>query len=119
MTRNNSAINLPSARMQPMQEIRSVLQPKERERISHSPGINVTQIQRDRPGELHPKESIYITSPGHPSLAYEKLKIITNVVSGPNNATKTRNDRSYDHSANLSAFESAQGSVIQRQERIL
>jgi hypothetical protein len=42
MTRNNSAINLPSVRL-PAPDNRSVLMPSGRERVSHSPGINLTQ----------------------------------------------------------------------------
>lgn len=114
ITRNNSAINMPS-RMQPMPENRSVLQ--HRDRISHSPGINVTQVQRERTNELQQKESIYINH-NHPP--YERLHIITNLASGPNqHQNKNRNDRSFDHSMNPSGFDSGHPSVLQRPERTL
>lgn len=68
---------------------------------------------RLEPKEFFPKESLYITT-SRP--AYEKLKIITNVASGPPQPMqyiKARNDRSQDHSTiNLSGLESAQGSVL-------
>lgn len=114
MTRNNSAINLPSVRIHPPEQ-RSILQ-QPKERISHSPGIHVTQVNREKNSsinnELKQKESIYVNSSGNP--VFEKLKIITNVVSGPNNTTKSRNDRSIDNSNNISGMDSGQASVLQR-----
>lgn len=108
MTRNNSAINLPSVRIQPQP---STLHPKER--TSHSPGINVTQREKHRNNnDFHPKESIY-TNQSKP--AFEKLKIITNVVSPTQ--TKSRNDRSFDNSQNISRIdrmESGQTSILQK-----
>jgi hypothetical protein len=124
MTRNNSAINLPSVRMA-APETRSILQPKERERISLSPGINLTQIQRENMSrlepkqEVYPKDSVYVNN----RPAYEKLKIITNVVAAPppnfQQSSKTQNDRSRDHSTlNISGLDSGQASVL-RGERVL
>jgi hypothetical protein len=86
------------------------MRPIEREKVSY-PGIYQARIQRDKsieleskPESLYAKESIYMTSKGRP--AYEKLKVITNVVSGLKSSylqNKSRNDRSYDHStANIS-----------------
>lgn len=103
ITRNNSAINLPSVRIPTPTPLTN-----ERERISHSPGISLKQKVEPRRQDFQSHESIYAHS-GRP--AFDKLKSVTNAAAPSHTPTylqqqfKNRSDRSQDHSTtNVSAL---------------